>query len=263
MRPASPRGAGPCPGRCPLPKDLVPVVDAPLIAHRGASAEAPENTLPAVERAAALGARWIETDVRLTADGALVMLHDATLERTTSGCGDVARTPLETIRSLDAGAWVSPDFAGTPVPTLPEFLAAVLDHELCLQLELKETAGREEELVDGVVAALRAHWPLGRRGLFLASFSERCTRLAAEALPEVPRAHAVEFVPRDPAARLAEARCQILHSQAEVTGPGDCARLRDAGIEWAVATVNDAEVARRFLAAGATSVLTDRCDLLA
>ena len=245
-----------------MPKDLTPVVDAPLIAHRGASAVAPENTIPAVERAAALGARWIETDVRLTADGGLVMVHDATLERTTSGTGPVARTPLEEIRALDAGAWFAPAFAGTRVPELPEFLAAVLDCGLSLQLEFKETAGREEELVAAVVAVLEARWPLGSRGLFLTSFSERCTRLAAAALPAVPRAHAVEFVPRDPVARLAEARCQILHSQAEVTTPEDCARLTAAGLEWAVATVNDAQTARRFLAAGATSILTDHADLL-
>ena len=245
-----------------MPTDLARVVDAALIAHRGASAEAPENTIPAVERAAALGARWIETDVRLTADGGLVMVHDATLDRTTSGKGRVAETPLETIRSLDAGAWFAPDFAGTRVPTLPEFLAAVLDCGLCLQLELKEAAGLEEQLVEAVAVALTAHWPLGRRGLFLSSFSERCTRLAAEALPDIPRAHAVTFVPRDPVARLAEARCQILHSQADVTRPEDCARLRLSGIEWAVATVNDAATARRFLEAGATSILSDHGSLL-
>jgi len=245
-----------------LPPALPRVVDAALIAHRGAAAAAPENTIPAVERAAALGARWIETDVRLTADGGLVMVHDATLERTTSGSGAVARTPLADIRSLDAGGWFDPAFAGTRVPDLAEYLAAVLDCGLALQLELKETPGREEELVEAVVATLRTRWPLGERGLFLSSFSERCTRLAADALPEVPRAHAVEAVPRDPAARLAEARCQILHVQAEVTTEADCAHLRAAGLEFAVATVNDATRARRFLDAGATSILTDHADLL-
>ncbi len=238
------------------------VVNAALIAHRGASALAPENTLPAVELAAARGARWIETDVRLTADGGLVMLHDATLDRTTDGTGAVARTPLDRIRSLDAGAWFGPDFAGTRVPTLTEFLACVLDCGLCLQLEFKENSGREEHLVEAVAAVLRAQWPLGARGLFVSGFSERCTRLAAALLPELPRALAVEYVPRDPVARLAEARCTILHVQAAAADPEDRARLTAAGIEWAAATVNDPAVARAFLAAGATSVLSDHPDLL-
>lgn len=247
--------------------DVIPhirrtVVDAPLIAHRGASALAPENTLPAIELAAARGARWIETDVRLTADGGLVMLHDATLDRTTDGSGAVARTTLNQIRALDAGAWFAPDFAGTLVPTLAEFLACVLDCGLCLQLEFKENSGREEALVEAVVDILRTHWPLGDRGIFLSGFSERCTRLAAQALPEVPRALAVEYVPRDPAARLAEASCSILHVQAAAAGPQDRAQLTDAGIEWAAATVNDATEAHAFFAAGATSVLSDFPDLL-
>lgn len=238
------------------------IVDSQLVAHRGASALAPENTLPAVELAAARGARWIETDVRLTADGGLVMIHDTTLERTTNGVGAVARTPLAAIGALDAGAWFSPAFAGTRVPELAEFLQAVLDCGLCLQLELKENSGLEEELVSSVARTLEAHWPLGDRGLFLSGFSERCMRLAAEALPQVPRALAVEYPPRDPAARLAEARCQILHVQAAATGPEACARLTATGLEWAVATINDPAEARAFLAAGATSILSDRPDLL-
>lgn len=239
------------------------VVDSSLIAHRGASLLAPENTLPAVKLAAARGARWIETDVRLTDDGGLVMIHDATLDRTTDGCGAVARRTLEQIRALDAGAWFAPEFVGTRVPTLAEFLICVLECDLCVQLELKENSGREEALVEAVVAELRAHWPLGDRGLFLSGFSERCTRLAAKALPEVPRALALEYPPLNPAVRLAEAQCSILHVQAAVTGPEDRARLTESGIEWAAATLNDAAEAREFLAAGATSVLSDHADLFA
>jgi hypothetical protein len=86
--------------------------------------------------------------------------------------------------------------------------------------------------------------------------------LCAGALPKVPRALATEFVPADPARRLEETRCQILHIQARLTSEQDLARLRAADIEFAVATINDAETATAFLAAGATSVLSDRVDLL-
>ena len=86
--------------------------------------------------------------------------------------------------------------------------------------------------------------------------------LAAQELPEVPRALAVEYVPRDPAARLADSQCDILHIQAAVADPKDRARLTGAGIEWAAATVNDSDEAKEFLAAGATSVLSDYPDLI-
>ena len=218
-----------------------PVVDSPLIVHRGASTLAPENTIAAVRAAAENGARWIETDVRLTADGGLVMLHDAKLDRTTNGTGPVVGKTFAGIRALDAGSWFSPDFAGEQVPDLEGFLGAVLESGLSLQLELKENAGREDELVERVVATLKRLWPIGARGLFVSSFSERCMVLCAEALPEVPRALATEFVPVDPVRRLEEARCQILHTQARLTAENDLAALREADIEFAVATVNDFE----------------------
>ena len=238
-----------------------PVVDSRLIVHRGACTLAPENTIAAVRIAAEKGARWIETDVRLTADGGLVMLHDSKLDRTTNGNGPVVGKTLADVRSLDAGSWFSRDFAGEQVPDLEGFLAAVLDSGLSLQLELKENPGREDELVDRVVTTLKRVWPIGERGLFVSSFSERCMVLCAEALPEVPRAFATEFVPVDPVRRLEEARCQILHTQATLTAANDLATLRKADIEFAVATVNDSKTARTFLAAGATSVLSDRVDL--
>lgn len=239
----------------------MPIVQSPLIAHRGASARAPENTLASVERAAHDGARWIETDVRLTGDGGLVIIHDATLDRTTSGTGRVMSHSTAEICALDAGAWFGPDFAGEAVPDLETYLACVLDCGLSLQLELKENAGREEPLVAGVVATLEKVWPIGDRPLFLSGFCERITRGCAKALPQVPRALATEFLPDDPATRLREAEAQILHVQAEVTAPAELTPYRD--LEIAVATINDADLAQAFLQAGATSILSDHPDLLA
>jgi glycerophosphoryl diester phosphodiesterase len=90
--------------------------------HRGASAVAPENTYAAFERAIADGGVYTETDVRATSDGALVLVHDATLDRTTNGSGPVAALTLEELRKLDAGAWFDASFSGERVPELPEFL---------------------------------------------------------------------------------------------------------------------------------------------
>ncbi|MBU2865996.1 glycerophosphodiester phosphodiesterase family protein [Pacificibacter marinus] len=236
------------------------IVDSPLIAHRGASAFAPENTLAAVELAAKMGARWIETDVRLTANGGLAMIHDATLERTTSGKGRVMSMSEQEVCACDAGSWFSPEFAGEQVPNLRAYLQCVLDCGLSLQLELKENSGREAELIAAVVKELELTWPLGDRGLFLSGFSERITVGCAAALPEVPRALATEFLPADPHTRLKEAKCHILHVQSEVTDPSEIIPFKD--IEIGVATINDAAVAEKFLSAGVTSILTDHVDLL-
>ena len=91
-----------------------------MIGHRGAAASAPENTLAGLRCAKALGCRWVELDVRLTADRQPVVIHDNRLQRTTDGRGRVSALPLAAIRRHDAGAWFAPSFAGERVPTLEE-----------------------------------------------------------------------------------------------------------------------------------------------
>ncbi|MBC9724677.1 glycerophosphodiester phosphodiesterase family protein [Streptomyces sp. TRM68367] len=116
-----------------------------VIAHRGASAYAPENTLAAVDKAAELGIRWVENDVQRTEDGELVVLHDDSLQRTT----DVEevfpdRAPWKVrdftaaeIARLDAGSWFDPAFAGARVPTLEQYVRRVKHHHQKLLLEIK------------------------------------------------------------------------------------------------------------------------------
>lgn len=95
-----------------------------IIAHRGYSAVAPENTLAAVERALQAGADAVEWDVHVASCGTPVLIHDASLGRTTNGFGPVRRRSLSQLQALDAGSWFDPAFAGEPIPSL----AAALDH---------------------------------------------------------------------------------------------------------------------------------------
>ncbi len=92
------------------------------ISHRGEHLRHPENTMPAYRAALEAGADFIETDVRTTVDGRLVIMHDGSVDRCTDGHGEVAAMTFAQIRKLDAGAWFSPAFRGTPVPTLEEVL---------------------------------------------------------------------------------------------------------------------------------------------
>lgn len=109
-----------------------------LVAHRGAMHAVPENTIAAFERAIELGADVLEVDVRLTKDGRLVVVHDATLARTTDGAGRVSEQNWEEIRRLDAGAWFGPEHTGLRVPLLEEILALAKGRATVL-LDLKET----------------------------------------------------------------------------------------------------------------------------
>lgn len=110
-----------------------------VIAHRGASGYAPENTRAAFEKAIAMGADAIETDVRLTVEGALVLVHDATVTRTTDGRGPVGDHTLAELRALDAGSWFDPAFAGERVPTLAELIEGFVPR-IPVVLEIKDQA---------------------------------------------------------------------------------------------------------------------------
>src|SRR5712692_9179692 len=112
-----------------------------VIGHRGAAASAPENTLAGLRRAKALGCAWVEFDVRLTGDGALVLCHDPSLDRTTSGTGAVSAQSLAAIRDCDAGSWFAPAFAGERVPTLEEVLLLAAELDLGTNIEIKSDRG--------------------------------------------------------------------------------------------------------------------------
>lgn len=124
------------------------------IAHRGASLEAPENTLAAFRRAMNLGADLIELDVHQTADGELVVIHDETVDRTTGGSGAVGEMTLPEIRALDAGSWRGPDFAGERVPTLLSVLQLTRGHT-GLAIEIKAGSGRYPGIEPAIVRLLQ------------------------------------------------------------------------------------------------------------
>ena len=132
-----------------------------VIAHRGASGVAPENTLAAFRKAVELGAGFIETDLQLSRDARLVALHDDTLDRTTNGQGPVSSKTVEELRRLDAGSWfrasnheAASPFAGERIPTIEEILAFGREHEIGLHLEVKATGPSGVE--HAIVGALRA-----------------------------------------------------------------------------------------------------------
>ncbi|CAM3344571.1 glycerophosphoryl diester phosphodiesterase [Pseudomonas floridensis] len=239
-----------------------PLVRSSLIAHRGAKAYVPENTLLALETAAQHGAAWVEIDVKLTRDGRPIVIHDDLLDRTTNGKGAVVLHDLDDILELDAGSWFSPEFAGLQVPTFEEVVACALRLNLGLQVELKPTIGDDVETAEVVIPILKRLWPADRGQLFVSSFSVRSLVRARQLWREVPLAIATLVAPADPVALLAEYDCRILHVLNDMLDEHHLTRLQDSGVEFAVATINNPYRARYLLARGAQSILSDYPDLL-
>ncbi|MEZ0166856.1 glycerophosphodiester phosphodiesterase [Kineococcus sp. LSe6-4] len=156
-----------------------------VVAHRGSSASAPENTLAAFEAALRAGADLLELDVRLDGDGVPVVLHDETLDRTTDRSGAVADLPSSAVRAADAGAWFSPAFAGQRVPTLREVVDLVALHGSGgLLVEFKGTWS--PAAVAGAVATLRTAGVAGRS--VVQSFEVETVAALRDVAPDVRRA---------------------------------------------------------------------------
>lgn len=127
-----------------------------LIAHRGLSSVAPENTLPAIEKALELGVDRIEIDVQMTRDGEVILMHDRTLNRTTSGKGAVRNHDLKEIQSLDAGSWFGHDCNGIMVPTLQQTLE-LINGRCLLMIEVKNHSGYTPGIERKVAEIIRSH----------------------------------------------------------------------------------------------------------
>ncbi|MEQ5858006.1 glycerophosphoryl diester phosphodiesterase [Halomonas sp. EF61] len=148
-----------------------PLIDLPrLMAHRGLSAHAPENTLSAVQLAWEAGITWVELDVQLLGDGTPVIWHDPGMRRCSNGSGKLSKLRLEQAREYDVGAWYAERFRGERMATLDDMLNLIDRRGMAVNLELKVTRGRDPEaLAESVIPRLLEALPFERR--LVSSFS--------------------------------------------------------------------------------------------
>ncbi len=231
-----------------------------IIGHRGARGHAPENTLAGIEKAAELGCRWVEFDVKLTADKEIILMHDDELDRTTSGKGPVAGATLEEIRALDAGRWFSADFTGEKVPTLDEAMQALAARGMSANIEIKACRGREAETGAAVAKAIAERWRGGAPTPFLSSFSLDSLAAARDAAPQVPRALLTLVYLPGWAARMRELGCATFNVLERLITEPRVRDVRQAGFRMLAFTVNDATRAADLLSWGVESVITDYPD---
>ncbi len=232
-----------------------------LIAHRCGGTLAPENTLAGLRKAAELGCRAVEFDVMLSGDGTPVLIHDETLERTTSGRGRVADTSDAELARLDAGSWHGAPFAGEPVPTFGDAAELCLALGLWANVEIKPSAGHEAETGRKVAQEARELWA-GSPPPLLTSFSLDALAAAREAAPELPRGLLFEAPPRDWLATCRRLGCVSLHCSRRHFSPPLLAEAQAADIPLLLYTVNDPDDAGELLRLGVAALFTDRLDFL-
>ena len=229
-------------------------------AHRGAGKLAPENTLAAFRLGAAHGYRAFECDVKLSSDGVPFLLHDATLERTTSGRGPAAALPWAELSRLDAGGWHSPRFAGEPPASFAAIASFCLQNDFALDVEIKPSPGGELATGRAVAAAAAALWAAASLPPLLSSFQPGALQGAREAAPRLPRALLLDSL-RD--GWLDEARalgCVAVITDHQLVDASVLAAIRGAGLRGLVYTVNDPAEARRLDALGIDGIVTDAVD---
>lgn len=223
--------------------------------HRGGTEGAPENTIPAFERALRSGAAAIETDLQLTSDGVPVLMHDFTLDRTTDGTGAVWASSWKQVSALDAGSWYGPSFAGTRVPRLEDLLEMVRPTDKRVILELK--GSWNDEQLRPVVEEIRSRG-LGQR-VMIASFDITSLAAAQRAAPELQRVVITRDVVGDPAVLAGTCGAVAILTGKDLLkgGPEAVERIHDAGLGVVLYTLNSATTWTTAIAFGVDGIITD------
>lgn len=230
----------------------------PLIfGHRGASKVAPENTLPAFEAALRLGADGVELDVQYSSDSKLVIFHNTRLDKTSNGSGRVTAHPLDELRSLDAGSWFGPQFAGTRIPTLDEVLD-LLKGKLLVNIELKTFDMASKGLGADVVRVVRDHGMADE--VVLSSFNPFALRTAKQAGPEIAAGLLLALdLPGWTRWGLIRrhSRADGLHPELAMVDAAFVAAARKLDLPVRAWTVNEAPDIRRMIDLGVDAIITD------
>jgi glycerophosphoryl diester phosphodiesterase len=229
-----------------------------VIAHRGASGTTPENTMAAFRRAVELGARFIETDIHLSRDGEIVAIHDATLDRTTSGRGPVMAHSLQELRALDAGSWFSPQFAGERLPKLDEILSFSAQADVNLYLEIKSESGYGIERA--LVSALRGRVEAMR--VVVLSFDPHALELVRRLDRVIMTGLLWDDDPANAVERAMHIGARQLAPRGDRVTPALVAEAHTNGLQVVTWTVNELEHIRALVATGVDGIMSDYPDRL-
>jgi glycerophosphoryl diester phosphodiesterase len=231
------------------------------IAHRGAGKLAPENTLAAFRLGAAHGYRMFECDAKLSADGVVFLMHDATLERTTNGQGVGGDLPWHALSHLDAGSWHSSAYAGESLPTLEALAQFCLANSYLLNIEIKPTPGIEAATGEAVARLVVRLWAGAAVPPLLTSFKPEALAAALQTAPELPRGLLVDTLWDGWFAKARTLGCVAVVANYALWDAATVAQVHGAGMRCLSYTVNDDWAAQHLLNLGTDGIITDRVDL--
>ncbi|SDE64055.1 glycerophosphoryl diester phosphodiesterase [Actinobaculum suis] len=232
-----------------------------FFAHRGLSAQAPENTMASFRAARVAGYEWIETDISITADGELVLFHDDTLDRTTNGSGPLATRTLAELTQLDAGSWFAPEFTGEPIPRLRDLLDFAQEAGMGLNLELKVNPRGLSGNANTVAAAkvLAEIAPYDSSHLLISSFDHDLLRYVHRLAPHLQLGALVEgpWWHSNWRELLESLGGAALHPSNTGLDGAAIAHVREEGFEVNVWTVNDQRRMQELIFWGASGIFSD------
>jgi Glycerophosphoryl diester phosphodiesterase len=236
------------------------------IAHRGGGVLAPENTIAALNAALGYGYHAAEVDAALSRDEVPVLLHDASLERTTDGNGCVCDYSVDELTWFDAGERFAPEFLGEPIPTLEQALRACAHWGIWLNVEIKPVPGFEKQTGTAVartVARFCAKNAIaGDRVPLLSSFSVVALEAARRAAPHLPRGYLVSRIGPKWRRTLEHCGCASLHCEYHALDEATAHAVKDAGFGLLCYTVDDPARVRTLESWGVDAVVVDRIDLI-
>ncbi|GER20904.1 glycerophosphodiester phosphodiesterase [Variovorax boronicumulans] len=231
------------------------------VAHRGAGKLAPENTLAAFRFGASHGYRMFECDAKLSADGVVFLMHDATLDRTTNGHGIGGQQAWSALSQLDAGGWHSRAFAGEPLPTLENLARFCRANELLLNIEIKPTPSTERETGEVVAREAARLWQGAAVPPLLTSFQVDALKGAQAVAPELPRGLLLDTLWNGWLDTALSLGCQAIVCNHALWDATTVAQVHGAGLRSLSYTVNDDWAAQRLIDLGTDGIITDRVDL--
>jgi glycerophosphoryl diester phosphodiesterase len=234
----------------------------PLIAHRGATAYAPENTIAAFDKAMAMGAKMIEFDVMLSQDGEPFVIHDDDLKRTTKSKGKVGEVDADYLRSLDAGSWYNKSFKGEPIPHFEEALRWLIFSNMKANIEIKPFPGTADQTTLAVMTALNRLWPSTIPMPLLSSFDRSVLQLCRNLAPEIPLALLMHEWDEQWSRVAADLAVYSIHVHHRVLTAERVKDMLSQGYKVASYTVNRKRLAKKLFSWGVDSIFSDYPDLL-
>jgi len=233
-----------------------------VIAHRGASAYAPENTMAAFNKALTLDCRFIEFDVICSKDGEPFVFHDEKLKRTTNGQGNIGEVDAEYLNTLDAGKWFSKKFKGEKIPHFRDVLKWLAFSDVQANIEIKPYPRTTEDTTITVLSYINRYWPQNKDLPLISSFDDDALFLSRSISPEMPLGLLIDTWDAKTIDKAKQLNCVSVHLNRKIVTEERVTEFKKNDFLVLAYTINRKRQAKKLLSWGVDSIFSDYPDLL-